>query len=108
MPSEIDELAAALGDMLPVEHENEQLTPAGQRLCPICSKTMVVEEYNGIDIDTCPDRHGIWLDSRELLVLLTRVRSGERIKRRRAITNARRDGKLSALALGGWSLWFDD
>ena len=37
--------------------------------CPKCSKTMDTFEYafnSGVIVDKCPDKHGLWLDGREL------------------------------------------
>ena len=85
---------------------NDTLVPPGDRPCPICSEKMIVEIEYGVHIDVCP-RHGIWLDRGELRSMASMIRSGERIDRRRAIKQARRDGKLSGTVFGAWSLMFD-
>jgi Zn-finger nucleic acid-binding protein len=34
--------------------------------CPICDREMEVWEYEGVEIDVCPDCKGVWLDEGEL------------------------------------------
>lgn len=86
--------------------DNEQLVPSGQRPCPICQQRMVAESEVGFVVDVCP-QHGVWLDAGELPAMLGRIRSGERINREQAIRRAKRDGKMSGVMLGSWSLLFD-
>jgi hypothetical protein len=31
--------------------------------CPKCGGTLKTESYHGIDLDRCPDCHGVWLDA---------------------------------------------
>ena len=90
----------------PPQHHNDQLVPHGERKCPICGTRMVVEIQHGISLDVC-QAHGVWLDRGELSDLASRIRSGERLSRMEAIRDARREGKLSAMVFGAWSLWMD-
>ena len=85
---------------------NEGLVPQGERKCPICCETMVVEFEYGVHVDACP-AHGIWLDRGELRAMASLIRSGERINRRKAIKDAKRDGKISGTVFGAWSLLFE-
>ena len=85
---------------------NENLVPQGERLCPICSEKMVVEFEYGVHVDVCPS-HGVWLDRGELRAMASLIRSGERINRRKAIKDAKRDGKISGTVFGAWSLLFE-
>ena len=36
--------------------------------CPVCGEAMHTETLHGTTIDVCP-RHGVWLDSKELLLI---------------------------------------
>jgi len=38
--------------------------------CPVCKKSMIVLEYEGIEIDYCPSCGGCWLDQGELELIL--------------------------------------
>lgn len=38
--------------------------------CPVCQVPTYVVEYDGIELDLCPDCHGLWFDSGELELLL--------------------------------------
>ena len=35
-------------------------------ICPRCSVDLVLEKYKGIEVDRCPQCHGMWLDYGEL------------------------------------------
>jgi Zn-finger nucleic acid-binding protein len=39
-------------------------------ICPTCKNNMIVVEYKRIELDYCPNCHGVWLDSGELELLL--------------------------------------
>jgi hypothetical protein len=39
---------------------------AAIKLCPVCSKPMTKDTYDGFTIDPCPEGHGTWLDHKEL------------------------------------------
>ena len=45
-------------------------------MCPICSNSMLVLEFDGIDIDWCERCRGLWFDVGELELLLKRHGSG--------------------------------
>lgn len=50
------------------EEEDRGLVP-----CPQCNKEMIREQYtelSSVNIDRCPDGHGIWLDDGELGILV--------------------------------------
>jgi Zn-finger nucleic acid-binding protein len=85
---------------------NEERVPAGQRECPICKQKMTVEDEYGVSIDVCPE-HGAWLDRGELRAIIGRIRSGERISRQTMIRKAKKDGKISGVLFGVWSLLLD-
>jgi len=38
--------------------------------CPVCKSSMVILEFQGVEVDYCPSCHGIWLDQGELELLL--------------------------------------
>lgn len=40
--------------------------------CPVCHKSMIILEYDQIEIDYCPSCGGCWLDQGELELLLER------------------------------------
>ncbi len=35
-------------------------------LCPQCRQPLVIVEYRDIELDACPDCHGLWFDAQEL------------------------------------------
>jgi Zn-finger nucleic acid-binding protein len=35
-------------------------------LCPQCHEPLVIVEYHDIELDACPDCHGVWFDAQEL------------------------------------------
>src|SRR6185436_2375550 len=43
-----------------------QAAAAGKADCPRCGSALEVVQRNGIAVDACPNRHGIWLDMGEL------------------------------------------
>jgi Zn-finger nucleic acid-binding protein len=103
---EVREFLAQLEDET-LRSSNDDLVPPGQRECPICKNEMAVDEEYRVAIDVC-EEHGIWLDRGELSSVVARVKSGERIQRRKAIRAAKRDGKYAGINLGIWSLLFSD
>jgi hypothetical protein len=34
--------------------------------CPKCGATLATEEFHGVQIDRCPECHGLWLDAGEI------------------------------------------
>jgi hypothetical protein len=38
--------------------------------CPKCGGDLTTESFHGIQIDRCPDCHGIWLDDGEIAQLM--------------------------------------
>jgi len=103
------ELMEFLAELEQDDHRsnNDELVPPGQRECPICKTKMSVDREYGVAIDVCVV-HGIWLDRGELAAVILRVKSGERIERRKAVRNAKRQGKYAGMHLGMWSLLFSD
>ena len=85
---------------------NEVLVPQGERRCPLCQQKMQVEVEEGVSVDVC-QQHGVWLDRGELGNMIARIRSGEIGNRRMAVRKARKEGKLSGIMFGTWSLMFD-
>jgi Zn-finger nucleic acid-binding protein len=39
-------------------------------ICPTCKSQMIVVEHKKIELDYCPECHGVWFDSGELELLL--------------------------------------
>ena len=39
-------------------------------ICPTCKNPMIVVEHKKIELDYCPECHGVWFDSRELELFL--------------------------------------
>ena len=98
----LDELEASL----PPEGSNESQVAPGERPCPICGDTMEVTTDFGINMDYCDD-HGIWLDAGEMPRMISKLRAGNLVDRRRAVRRARRDGKMAGALFGTWSLMFE-
>jgi hypothetical protein len=38
--------------------------------CPKCGADLHTETFHGIQVDRCPECHGIWLDNGELALLM--------------------------------------
>jgi acetyl-CoA carboxylase beta subunit len=38
--------------------------------CPKCGATLHAEEFHSVQLDRCPDCHGVWLDAGEMELLL--------------------------------------
>jgi len=38
--------------------------------CPKCGADLLTETFHGVQIDRCPDCHGVWLDHGELDLLM--------------------------------------
>jgi len=38
--------------------------------CPKCGGSLVTEEFNRVQVDRCPECHGLWLDAGELDAVL--------------------------------------
>ena len=51
--------------------------------CPNCQATLCTIQYEGVDIETCPECHGEWLDDDELgkIVRLREVKFDEEARR---------------------------
>ena len=39
--------------------------------CPKCGGHLITEEYHRVQLDRCPDCHGVWLDQGELNLVST-------------------------------------
>lgn len=39
-------------------------------ICPTCKSSMIVVEHSNIELDYCPNCHGVWFDSGELELLM--------------------------------------
>jgi Zn-finger nucleic acid-binding protein len=35
-------------------------------LCPVCREELVIVEFDDVELDACPDCHGLWFDAQEL------------------------------------------
>jgi acetyl-CoA carboxylase beta subunit len=38
--------------------------------CPKCGADLHTEDFHGVQVDRCPDCHGIWLDHEEIRLLM--------------------------------------
>ncbi len=69
---ELEAVQATLGVCFaPLEGEKRQ----GRRPCPRCDRAMDVVTLPGLppmEVDTCPQEHGLWLDAGELAALAER------------------------------------
>lgn len=50
--------------------------------CPVCSTAMITLELNDVEIDTCLDCFGIWLDSGELQLLMNDPQQSQQLIKR--------------------------
>jgi uncharacterized protein len=50
-------------------------------ICPACKNSMIVVEYQHIELDYCPHCFGVWFDSGELELLLESTKSREKSAR---------------------------
>ncbi len=44
--------------------------------CPKCGGNLGIESYHAVQIDRCPDCHGIWFDAGEIELILKEENSG--------------------------------
>lgn len=58
------------------DRSNRDLTPEGQRPCPICREYMTSTHETGVLIDVC-EAHGMWLDKDELRAIVKRSQQSE-------------------------------
>ena len=77
-----------------------------RRLCPVCLAPLTRERFRGEWIDGC-EEHGLWLDNGEIERILARRRHSLTEARKRALSQARRDGKFSGILFGWLSLFWD-
>jgi Zn-finger nucleic acid-binding protein len=56
----------------PSEDWSLQAERAGRRRCPRCGRQMRVGKLADVslEVDVCPDRHGVWLDGGELAQII--------------------------------------
>ena len=47
-------------------------------ICPACKSPMIVVEHQKIELDYCPECHGVWFDSGELELFLNSLHPGNR------------------------------
>ena len=68
---DFDELEKLEATVPSTEEERRATIEFGERpgelKCPVCEKVMKVFQYraHAVEVDTCPDKHGYWLDSGE-------------------------------------------
>jgi len=84
-------------------HPNSEIVPEGNRKCPICGKLMVPNEKEGVSVDIC-EKHGIWLDKKELPRIIYRVKYNERNAHNLETKRAKREYKMHGICLGWLSL----
>lgn len=105
LPEHIEVLSEAFRSARPIASER---APRAEPLaCPVCSQTMVTETHQGVQLDVC-SAHGSWFDLGEVSSMIRRIRAGERVSRSRAVSEARREGKVGGILFGAFSLLFDD
>ncbi len=80
------------------------MTPATTRTCPSCSATLDAVVHEGVELDRCPDGHGLWLDRGELReVVMSEVADRPEAEEHAALDSAARDhgqGLLAEVARG--------
>jgi Zn-finger nucleic acid-binding protein len=92
-PDELDLLEATVPSTPEERRATVQYARRNSELkCPVCSRQMTAFNYRAYDleIDTCPDEHGFWLDA------------GENGRVRDIIAERVRDLERSANAEAGW------
>ncbi len=64
---ELDQLEATAAGADALRGMVEYAKRASEMKCPVCAKRMVSFNYraNNLELDTCPDEHGYWLDAEE-------------------------------------------
>jgi uncharacterized protein len=78
--------------------------------CPVCDKQMIAFNYRayGLELDTCDDEHGFWLDAGEdgrvRDIIEERVKNLQRASNAEAAWDRFLDG-LGGKGRGGGSLW---
>ena len=95
---ELDRLEATRADE-DVRRATIQFTNRPSELaCPVCGETMTAFNYRGydLDLDTCEQEHGFWLDA------------GEEGKVRDVIDERVKRLKRAAKAEGAWEGFLDD
>ncbi|UVF22379.1 zf-TFIIB domain-containing protein (plasmid) [Microvirga terrae] len=54
------------------------MTSAAGMPCPVCRVSLVMSERQGVEIDYCPQRRGVWLDRGELDKIIERSAQDQR------------------------------
>jgi Zn-finger nucleic acid-binding protein len=71
--------------------------------CPTCAQLLHDVQIDGVPLDRCPDRHGVWFDARELEAVLYAAGSPPRAphdRGRGGLPRNRGRGGLSRFAAG--------
>jgi hypothetical protein len=55
-----------------IAQEEDAIRELARNRCPRCGTVLSVVEQNGVTVDECPNRHGMWLDDGELEQLASR------------------------------------
>lgn len=80
------------------------MSTATTRSCPSCSAPLAAVVHEGVQLDRCPEGHGIWLDKGELLaVVLNETEDRPTAEELDALDGAARDhgqGLLAEVARG--------
>lgn len=63
-------------------------------ICPWCHAEMHTRDRHGVEIDLCPNCHGIWLDRGELEQIVERARSARMPDDRESISNRDRPDRV--------------
>ena len=88
-------------------HHNEDITPEGERPCPICGEAMDTKKKRGVAIDVC-EEHGVWLDQGEMSKIIERIRKRDALAYEKMIRQARIDGHTSIAILHLLNLLSDE
>jgi Zn-finger nucleic acid-binding protein len=66
------ELTLGLGGLRPASAADIETRGRGQRRCPHCRRRMRLCGFpaSRVELDACPRRHGVWLDTGELEILI--------------------------------------
>lgn len=59
-------LSAKISDILLVPPVHIKTVGESARFCPYCNQVMEKVNIEGLILDRCPNRHGVWFDKNEL------------------------------------------
>ena len=74
--------------------------------CPKCGYEMVLEKYQGVEIEVCND-HGVWLDAGELEAIEKKALRKQKYLDFHEKMAAKREGKIQGMIFGILSFLWD-